>query len=378
MSWTRVSNVHAAARVALMAALAVPALAPEAFAQAPPRDAAMAETLFADAKKKMTAGDYAGACPELEESYRLDPGGGTLTALALCHEHVGKTASAWAEFIQVVNEAQQAGRADREKFARQHVATIEPTLSRLTINVAPETAKIDGVAVRRDKVVVGQAAWGVASPVDPGDHVIEASAPGKQLWSAQVKVTRPGESTSVAIPVLVDAPETEPAAAGEKAPPMVAVLPASEPAETPPAAHSGGGQRTAGVVVGITGLAALGVGSYFGAKALSQAADANRACSLTLCTNRNAVQTNNDAKSNATAADVILGAGLLAVGVGVALWIAAPGDAPPSEPAAGATSHAQALVRQAGAARARPRAFALRVVPTVTLQGGGARLEAAW
>ena len=150
------ANRTAVATLWLAFAVAAP-LARNARAEPAPNDAAMAETLFEDAKKRMATGDYAGACPKLAESYRLDPGGGTLTALALCHEQLGKTATAWAEFIEVVTDAQQAGRADREKFARQHVTALAPHLSQLTISVAPETAALAEVQVRRDGVVVGSA-----------------------------------------------------------------------------------------------------------------------------------------------------------------------------------------------------------------------------
>ncbi|HZU83694.1 MAG TPA: hypothetical protein VE987_12290, partial [Polyangiaceae bacterium] len=84
----------------------------------------MAETLFNEGKRRMAAGDFAGACPKLAESYRLDAGSGTLTALAVCHEGLGRTASAWTEFIEVVSEAKQAGRPDREKFAQQHIGAL--------------------------------------------------------------------------------------------------------------------------------------------------------------------------------------------------------------------------------------------------------------
>ncbi len=337
MSWTRASK-----RRFVRALLGAALVSGAAHAQSPQKDPALAETLFQEAKGLMTSGDYAGACPKLAESYRLDPGTGTLTALAMCHEQLGKNATAWAEFIELVSEAQRTDRADREKFARQHAASLEPRLSRLTITVAPETAALANVEVSRDKVVVGSAAWGVASPVDPGDHVIEATAPGKQSWSSHVNVGVSGDNESVAVPKLEDAPETS----SEPTPPMIGGT--AEPKETaeepPPPVRSAGGQRAAGIVVGVAGLASLGVGSVFGLEAMSKSNDAKQQCPNSMCpaTASGAIQENNAAKTDALIADVTLGAGLVAVGVGAYLLFSARSGAQ-TVPAAGDSAAAGPL-----------------------------------
>src|SRR6478752_1211600 len=75
-------------------------------------DAATAEALFRDGRALMEAGNYKDACPKLEESYAQDPATGTLLALGICQEHVGKTASAWATYSEVATRAKRDGRAD--------------------------------------------------------------------------------------------------------------------------------------------------------------------------------------------------------------------------------------------------------------------------
>ncbi len=293
----------------------------------------MAETLFEEGKERMQENDYANACPKLSESYRLDPGSGTLTALAMCHEKLNKTATAWAEFIEVVTEAQQAGRADREKFARQHVSALEPHLSRLTISVAPETAHLPDVQVRRDRVVVGSAAWGVASPVDPGEHLIEATAPGHKRWQTRVEVSDGGDSQEVSVPALEEK-------ADDGSSPST-----SDDTETakPPAPESpksgGGTQRAIAYVVGAAGIVSLGIGTGFGIDAVSKSKDAKGQCtSVPNVCPPSAVNENSSAKSSALVSDITLGAGVVAVGVGLYLLLSAPSDTPPPSDNAPATS----------------------------------------
>jgi hypothetical protein len=74
--------------------------------------------------------------------------------------------------------------------------------------------------VRRDGTVVGPALFGSPIPVDPGEHTVEASAPGKTPWKGNVTVGATGAAESIAIPALVDAgvPVVTPSAAPPPAP----------------------------------------------------------------------------------------------------------------------------------------------------------------
>ncbi|MBK8252979.1 MAG: hypothetical protein IPK82_09950 [Polyangiaceae bacterium] len=170
------------------------------FAQSARADTATAQALFDQGKKLMGEKKYAEACPKFEESQRLDPGLGTQINLASCYAELGKYATAWSLYLDVASQAKSAGQADREKKARDAAKALEPKLSKLTIEVA---VPVDGLEVRRNGQLVGQATWGTPIPVDPGDIKITAMAPNKKLWETAIVVDKekPGDQT-VKVPEL--------------------------------------------------------------------------------------------------------------------------------------------------------------------------------
>src|SRR5256885_1547996 len=109
----------------------------------------MAQALFDEARELLAAGKYPEACRKFAESQRLDPGGGPVLNLALCHEKEGKIATAWADFREALGAARRDRRAERENLAREHLETLEPRLPRLTVRVASDArveVTLDGTA----------------------------------------------------------------------------------------------------------------------------------------------------------------------------------------------------------------------------------------
>jgi tetratricopeptide (TPR) repeat protein len=170
-----------------MACLSRPALAD---------DAATAEALFVEARQLMAQGNYAEACAKLDMSNRLDPATGTLLTLALCDERLGKTATAWALYLQIASSP----RSDRAVFAQQRAAALAPTLSKLTIQATNVPANAQ---VTRDGVAVPASALGVAIPIDPGHHVIEAAAAGRVRFHREVALA---SGASMVVLVVLPAP----------------------------------------------------------------------------------------------------------------------------------------------------------------------------
>src|SRR5262249_53005866 len=144
---------------------------------------------------------YAEACPKLEESQRLDPGIGTLFNLADCQEHVGKTASALSNFLDVVNATKVLGQSARETAARTRAAALQSRGPKLNISAADTPGQCE---INRDGFRVERGLWGSAVPVDPGEHVVTASLPGKKPWRATVTAKDDGALVTVTVPVLED------------------------------------------------------------------------------------------------------------------------------------------------------------------------------
>ncbi|MCA9588924.1 MAG: tetratricopeptide repeat protein [Myxococcales bacterium] len=231
---------------------------------AAPSDIANAEGLFQRAKALMAKKKYAEACPMLEESYRLDRAMGTLLNLALCHEGLGRTASAWGEFKAVEQQALAASppREDRAKLARTHAARLEPKLSRVKVTV---DAPVTGLVLKVDGEEKGEPLWRSGITVDPGRRAIEVTAPGKKPYSTSVTVGDAATET-VTIPALEDVPVEAP----PPPPPAVATLDQVEEAAAKRA------RRTTGFIVGGLGVVTAGVGAAFGVLAIGADSDAKK------------------------------------------------------------------------------------------------------
>jgi hypothetical protein len=338
--------------LALAVSFAV-ALAPLARAQSNTASS-RADALFTQGKAALEAGDYAHACPQLQDSYAIDPANGTLLALALCHEGLGRTATAWREFRTAAEGASKDGRADRAQFARTHIAKLEPRLSKLTV-VVPSDAPA-GLVVEVDGAPLPQSEWGRPSPIDPGHHTIQAHVAGKKAWTASIDLGPEHDAQTVEVATLAaDAP----AAARIASPPPTpadtaspATAPAAESREAPDSTTPGSWKRPTGWILGGVGLAAIGIGAYFGLSAITKSSDAKSLCSPTSCTNPSAVSENNDAKTAATISDVAIGAGLAVVALGAFFVFTAPSASAPSS--------------------------AVHVAPFVGRQQAGVAFERAW
>lgn len=190
--------------IGLIVGCACLAAAPLGHAQSGTKTA-VAEALYRQARDLMAAGKLDEACPKFAESQRLDPATGTLLNLAACHERQGKLATAWLEYSDVIVGARRDGRQDRVDYASERAAALEPRLSRLTLVLAAD-ADDPSLVLELDAASLGRAAIGVPTPVDPGQHVVKASAPGKKPWQRELTIGAEADQQTITIPRLEEAP----------------------------------------------------------------------------------------------------------------------------------------------------------------------------
>jgi len=286
-------------------------------------DVTRAESLFNAAKALLEAGQNADACAKFAESKRLAVGLGVTLYLADCYERIGRTASAWTEFRSAEGLARQRGDR-RAEVARGRAQAIEPKLDRLTIAVAPSVPRAD-LQVLRDGVAVPPEEWGVAVPVDPGDHVVVASAPGHVQRTVAAHLGPEASTATVHIDRLEDAPV---------APlPAVAVLPGPSPETAPPApGPSADGtsapdwtRRWVGVGIGGAGVVGIGVGAAFGWIAKSKLDESNDGpCDATDHCSTAGRTLRHDAGSAATVSTIAFAAGGAALAAGLVIYLTAP------------------------------------------------------
>ncbi len=249
-------------RIATAALVLLAGLGASRLARAQPEPSAqIAQSLFDDGRALMDARRYAEACPKFAESQRLDPGGGTLLNLALCHELEGRTASAWTEFRDALSLAIRDQRKDRRELAEQHILALGPKLVRLTI-VVPEAVAASAPEITLDRARLPDAAWNTAIPVDPGEHRLVVSAAGRPPWEGVVTTSEPGRTYTIEAALLeAPPPRPEPAPVTQLVPRDPPRMPVTQRRSTAFWVVLGAGGVSLATSV-VTGLLALNANAY--------------------------------------------------------------------------------------------------------------------
>jgi hypothetical protein len=300
----------------VIASAALAAAAPATIASDP-----VAERLFRDGKQLMKDGNVVAACAAYAASERTEHNVSTAMNLADCRERLGQVATAWALYLAVVAESRGDAMLTRlAENANERAAAIEPHLSYLTIDVAPDPSQ--GVAVLRDHQPLETGAWNRAIPVDGGIHVVEVRVPGREPWSTSIAVEPRDDRQSIAVPRFSDraggAPRTTdllPRPALDAAAPALSID--RTVADQPP----GRGLLAPALVGGGVASVIAGALLWRHAEAVHRRADATclvGACSADDATAANRIQS--DARWWGRGANVAMIAGAVSVVGGGALW----------------------------------------------------------
>jgi serine/threonine-protein kinase len=310
-----------------LAALAAPAVA---HAQGSTAKVA-AEALFEEGRRLMADGKAAEACPKFADSERIEPSPGTLLNLASCYEKINRPATAWATYREAASLAASTGRQDLVATAQRHADALSPKLPRLSVTAATTP---EGFAVALDGVTI---AAGVALPVDPGEHTVDATAPSFKPWSSKVTIGADATTTAVAVPALEAAPAA-PAApvtplpgtgeAAVAAPPGQATAAGAPPPDD--SADRRRSQHTTALIVGGAGVVAMGVSGVLGLVAKGKYNDSLGSCPRdpNLCS-ADGVSQRDSARTMGNVATAVFAVGAGAVVAGVIIWVASP-SAPPT------------------------------------------------
>jgi len=284
------------------------------------QDRIAAQALFEQARELVVAGRHAEACAKFDESQRLDPGIGTQFNLADCYEKIGRFASAYTLYVDVAARSKAIGQTQRESVARERAEALRAKLTKLVI-VIPEDVKVEGLEVTRDNVAVGAAQWGLPIPVDPGLHKVLVKAPRKKPWEGSIEVPNDAQQHSISVPTLLDAPP-EPAATSPSSPAVVDTQASAWPL-----------QKTLGVVAGGVGVVGLGVGGFFGLRAMNKYKDSKEFCDDNNNCTDPGYSDRQDALSAGNIATIGFAVGAVGLVGGAVLFFTAP-DHEPSSPQA--------------------------------------------
>jgi hypothetical protein len=304
-------------------------VAPRALA-AGPTDAQVqaARELFVAAEQDEDAKRWPEALEKMRRVAQVRLTAGVRYHVALCEENVGELLAALADYTVAENQA-------KHDNAQDVLALVGPRLSKLNGRVPRLTLHVEGdpgdLEVRLDGVIVSKGMWGVAIPVDPGQHKITAVAAGYLPFDRGVPMAE-RDNTLVEVAVTVRSTAAPPVSTPLSTPPAPAPptspsppLPATAGDSAPTHSHTTAIVATVGSVVFLGG----GFASYFVAGSAHDSA-------VTTCAGR--VTSCDDLKHGVQLWDALALSGWIASAalatVAVISWASPSGDSAPPPSAA--------------------------------------------
>lgn len=289
-------------------------------------ETAAARALAVDGLKLAQAGKCQEAIPKLERAEKLHHSPIVLSRLGECEVSEGNLVAGTEMLRKVLREPLPANPTPALSKAYERAQTVldaaKPKIGGLTISIANPPADL---RLTIDGLVVASSLIDSELPADPGEHTIEAWAPGFSKASAHVSlgsadkktVTLKLEADPNAPPPVPPSNPQDAVVAPPPPPPSQAAPPVVTPAtDVPP--PSPPSHAAAYVSWGI-GAVGIGVGTAFGIMTLKDKHDLNGQCSANTCpaSSRDAVDS---AKKNGNISTIAFGVGGAGLLLGTVLY----------------------------------------------------------
>ena|ERR1700722_3559914 len=305
-------------------------------------DIAAARKLGGEGVTLADAGNCQDAIDKLVRSEKMHHAVSVLERVGECQVKLGKLVQG-AETLRRVLREQLQSDAPRAFVAAQDraqaiLADAKPRIARIKVAVtAPGDARI---WVTIDGVSEPAANLDSDRFVDPGDHVIEAGAPGYLKATSSVHL---GDGGVQSVTLTLE-PDPNAAAGGASSAGQGSASSAPPPAILAPARD-----HTVAFISGAVGLVGVGFGVAFGLGALNAKSSLDSVCTNKVCPQdeHGTLDTGNRFGTISTVGFVVGGVGL---GLGATLYFANFGGASPREPGATPTAHVYATPTSAGLA----------------------------
>ncbi|WP_437709801.1 preprotein translocase subunit TatA [Sorangium sp. So ce448] len=283
-------------------------------ASAQPNDPkAQAQELFEQGRAAVEAQDCARAIPLFRRSQAAYPSRGTLLNLAQCEADLGRVASAWQHFKELLTQLTPGD--PRLAITQQRIRELEPRVPKLVIELAggaPAPAEL-----LLDQAPLPQASISSELPLDPGNHAVVARWPGGRQTDAPVTLAEGARSVVHLEPPPAAAPPPVPA---PDAPQPPATSSGSAPAPAAPSSF----KRTLGFVIGGVGAAAVGGSLITGGLALGTKGDLEKECPDPSPCSDDGMSLRSRGQTLTTTSTVLGAVGLVGIGAGLVLLLTAP------------------------------------------------------
>jgi hypothetical protein len=294
-------------------------------------DTAAARSLALEGLKLAEAGRCAEAIDKLTRAEKLHHAPIVLARLGECQVLQGKVVDGTESLRRVLREPLPANPSPALSKARERAQTVfdsaKPRIAALTVSVSGPPS--NQLTVTLDGQPLPAAVLDVERPTDPGEHSLEASAPGYLKASSRASL-RPGEKEMVNLRLEVDPNYVSPAAAASTAEAPTGAqrtIPSAEPSSS---LNAGGSlspasaspSRTGAYVTWAISGAALAAGAAFGVMAMKGKSDLTNECPGNVCPSSQQDKLDS-ANTSATISTVLFVAGGAGVALGAILFVAA-------------------------------------------------------